>query len=393
MLELLRRYAFTHALLSNFAYFSIVATLVLALKSHGVAPEAIAFSAIGFTWAYRGGRVVLAPLLDRSSISVTLVTGCLCAAVSLVVAATATGPSVVVAAVMGFGIGMSVNALATKQLVARVSDTLVERERVFSIYNVVVNAAATLAPLLAILLLETGGTRALWLLLAVFYAAIGLAAGGVFRRDARPASATAVPAYRRLLGIAQVRRLLVLNAFGWFFCGLLVSVIPLYASALSDGSGAFKWLLVLNAALIVLLQVPFTLLLERSPTMIRSRVIPLSLTVFAAAFLVLAAWGTQSGLVLFVIVFTTAEMLFLPSLESQFAGAVPGDARASAYSLLALSCAAGESAGAFLAITGYTALGQGASVAALWLGFVVLAVAFSAAALRLGQRAMTGAPT
>lgn len=372
--------AVLHYALTGVGYFGLMAVLVVALRRQGLHAGEIAVCAAVFSISSKVAKIPLAVVLDRLSAPAALLLGCAVAGLSLAVLPSAAGLPVTAATLAVTGLGASMNALASKQLAARASDAAASRATVFAVINVAVNVASAVAAPLALLVLDGGRLQLLFALLGAAYLLAGLVTYGLLRgADWPPPSRQGWGVYQDVLRTPRLPQLLLVNASGWFLYAQLFNALPLYLTE-SLGAGAELGLLfTTNALLIVLLQVPVGRFLERVTGGVPHVMLVVSTALFAVAFLLGGLGSGLAPVVALVVVFSLAEMAFVPTVDVALLETIQSRHRAAGYSVLSVATALGEAGGAAAGLTVFAWLHARGSDRVFW--FVVCGAAVLATLL------------
>jgi MFS transporter, DHA1 family, multidrug resistance protein len=381
------RLATSHYFLAGFGYIALLSTLVLSLQAKGFDPTTLSVLFTLFTAANRLAKLPLAPWLDPLPPTRAIGLGCATVAVS-VAALAATIDVFAVAGLLALcAVGTSINALASKQLAAAVVDIGAPRLELFSRLSAVGNFAAAISAPVATWLLQTSGTNALALLIAMSYTVTGVVTAWRGSRLVSDYGAQRTVSYfgrvRAVITQPGLIRFLIVNAMGWSLYYQLFSVLPLLVSSQTETAPLMGLLLTVNTMMVAVLQVNVSRFTERR-LLTETRLIALGYGVFAAGFFSLVFGTSLATLLVFIVLVTVAEMLFVPAVDAAFVSLIAGGNRAVGFALLSMSTAIGESAGALIGINAYTATVKDAP-AAYWLGLTGVAAIFAATAHRMGQ--------
>ncbi|KPC52719.1 MFS transporter [Amantichitinum ursilacus] len=368
-----------HYFMANFGYFGLLSSLVVMLTAKGLQASQVALLMALFTFANKVAKIPLAPWLDGSPAPRSVLTGCVIAAVGLATLGQVQQLPLMALALMLAGVGISINNLASKQLGAAVSDSMQSRARLFSVINVAVNVASAVAAPLALYLVDRKQYGWVAAGIAATYVLAGVLTWLRLHRVAavmQKAGSSNWRTYRNLLQRPGLRAFLLINAFGWFLYGQLFNTLALYVSSALDSASKLGWLYSLNAVLIVTLQLPLTHIAERWQGGRPMRQVTLAFTVFMLAFI--AAWAVPGypGAVVFVVLFTLAEMLFIPSVDVLLLGLIGQESRAVAYSILSISTAVGESLGGGFGVTTWRWMSNHNHMSEFWLLVAGMALVF-----------------
>lgn len=386
------RYIVGHYFMTNLGYFGLLSTLVVMLSAASFDAAQIAMLVMVFTLTTKVAKIPLAPWLDKMPLTHSVLIGCGMATLGFTALYMAQGLYVTACALALAGTGISINALASKQLGAAASDVLESRARLFAIINVGINVASAIAAPLALSLAEHGMHRSIPCVIAVIYGVAGLTTALNFSRlGLKPAvgGAASLRAYVDMLQRPGLRSFLMINFFGWLLYGQLFNSLALYVSETLAAPGKLGWLYTLNAVLVIGLQLTVTHLTGRWTKGHQLSTVFLSYATFTIAFVVLALVPGYGGAIVFVVFFTLAEMMFVPSVDVLLLGLIGKENRAVGYSVLSISTAAGESVGGGIGLAAYRWMANHGSGEEFWLGLAGLSLVFVAATWLL-QRSSSG---
>lgn len=373
-------YVVTHYLLTYLGYYGLMSTLVVTLSAAAFEGHEIALLVMVFAFTNKVANIPLAPWLERVPAASSVLLGCVMAAAGFVCLRFADGMALTATSLALAGVGISINALASKQLAAAASDLTENRARLFSLVAIAVNIAAAVAAPLALLFVEREQQGyVLWATAAVYATAgvvtfLNRAVLPVAPLEAGASSLRAFPAVLRLPGL---RAFLVINFFYWMLYGQLFNVLAVYVSGTLDSPGELGWLFTLNALLVVCLQLGVTRLAERWTKGRRLVTIVLAYGVFVVSFMTPYLLPGYVGAVIFVMLFTLGEMMFVPSADVVFVTLIGQRSRAVGYSLFAISTALGEAIGGGAGVATYRWLSDHGHGQEFWLMAAGLALAFT----------------
>lgn len=378
-----------HYLMTNLGLFGLMSTLAVSLTAARFSAAQTGFLVLLFTIITKGGKVFLARWLDRLRPASGILAGCVTAAAGFVLMSLTRGMVPTAAALALAAMGISVNGLASKQLAADASDQAASRARLFSMVNIAVNiASATAAPLalffanrhqagyvmagVAVIYLTAGVTT------YVSYSAVRHAPGGTGegQRSGR---------YRTVLALPGMRPYLLINFLGWLCYGQLFNALAIYVSSVLGNGNMLGWLYTLNALLIVAVQLPVTRQLERAVKGRQSVSAVSAYVAFALSFLMIYLVPGYPGAVLGVVLFTFAEMMFVPSMDVFLLSLIGGHSRAIGYGLFAIADALGEGVGGGIGVAVYRWLVGGGHQGVFWLTTAMISAAAAILTYGLGS--------
>jgi MFS family permease len=358
---------------------------VVALSAAGFDAGRIAILVVVFTLTNKVAKIPLAPWLDRFSPAASVLLGCAMAAAGFAGLHLAglhlAGSLPATAACLSLaGVGIAVNALASKQLAAAASDQAAVRARVFSLINVGINIASAVAAPVALFFAARHQHGVVLLAIAAFYTVAGVATYLNFSRlrlERHTAPVTSWRAYTHMLRLPGLGAFLLVNLFGWFLYGQLFNTLALYVSKTLAAPGMLGWLYTLNALMVVFLQLGLTRVTVRLSGGRTIVTVAVGYVTFGAAFLAPFLLPGYGGAVVFVVVFTLAEMMFVPNMDVLLLDLIGQRNRAVGYSILSISTALGEATGGGAGVAGYRWLADHGYSNAFWLIAALLAVVFT----------------
>jgi MFS family permease len=375
------RYIVGHYFMTNLGYFGLLSTLVVTLNAASFDAARIAVLIMIFTLTTKIAKIPLAPWLDRMAAATSVLIGCTMATLGFFVLYSSDGLYLTAAALALAGTGISINALASKQLAAAASDVLENRARLFSVINIGINVASAVAAPLALSLAGRGLHGYVLLGIAAAYSTAGVATFLNFSRLGLKRPHTGVPslrAYIDMLRIPGLQSFMLINFFGWLLYGQLFNVLALHVSKTLNAPGKLGWLYTLNAMLVVFLQLPVTHLAGSWNSGRQMQTVRLAYLTFTLAFVVPFLVPGYAGAATFVLLFTLAEMMFVPSVDVLLLALIGQESRAVGYSVLSISTALGESIGGGMGVAAYRWLTDHGHGDEFWLGMAGLSLAFMA---------------
>lgn len=379
-----------HYFMASVGYFGLLSTLVVILNAESYRADQIALLVTVFTFANKVAKIPLAPWLDRLPPARSVLLGCAMASAGIAVLPFGQRIWATAVALLIAGIGMSINSLAVKQLAASASDAGKNRVRMFSLINIAVNVASAVAAPVALFI---AGQRQYQLVswgVALIYLIAGAVTSFNFsasrdkaeRKPVTPSSGS----YLRIVRLRGMQHLLLINFFGWLLYGQLFNVLALHVSSTLHQASGLGLLYSLNALLVVFLQLPITSLSERLQSDRPLRAVHASYLLFSLAFL--AAWCVPgyAGATAFVVIFTIAEMTFIPRMDVLLLDLIGNESRAVSYGVLSISTALGESAGGGLGLIAYRWLGGVGHQRLFWLAGAATALCFVMVSIGIARR-------
>ncbi|WP_255949821.1 MFS transporter [Streptomyces odontomachi] len=347
---------FLNYLLSNFGYYTMVPVLPLLLAAgHNDTPWFVGVALFALTFCARASCLLLGKVLHRSSIRLMASGGLLAAAVGFGLLTVAPGKVFVLGCLVLAGTGVSVNTLTARTYIAVTLPSKSVRSIAFSIIQVAVNIAAALGPIAANLLFSSSARSLVVVPVAALYA---LGAVGVFltvQPGVRPSDhGTREPrlwtAVRDAVTNPEVRRVTCITAAGWFLYGQLFSALTLHIGEMTSAPLLRSSLFTANAVLVLVVQVPVSMLASRK---LEKGLTPVwflraGIVIFASAFALMAGLGSALwGVYAAVAAFSVAETFFTPFTGVAFAEISADRPAVEAFNLLQLAMAVGEPLGSF----------------------------------------------
>ncbi|WP_373428667.1 MFS transporter [Streptomyces sp. B1I3] len=344
-------------LLSHLGYFALLPVLPLLVPrlDPGAGAWSVGFALLALTFAVRGGSLFCGGVLHRAPVRGAMVTGLLLAAAGFGALPLVPGVWAIVACLVVAGFGISVNALTARAYVAVSLPGAADRSTVFSAIQVAVNVSAALGPVIANLLFGSSRHGVLLGLVGALYAVAAVAVTLTVPSGLRLSDGDARPPLR--LGLLKavvtdpaIRRVSLLAGVGSLLYAQFFSALALQIAGLTQSTALRSGFFTLNAVLVVALQIPVTLWMNRGlehhagPV----RYLRIGLVVFAVAFALLGADST--GLITVFValaVFSLAETVFTPTVSTAFAGLDGDRPIVEVFNLRQVATAGGESLGSF----------------------------------------------
>jgi MFS transporter, DHA1 family, multidrug resistance protein len=372
------RYITFHYFMTNIGLFGLLSTLAVSLTAANFNGAQTGFLIIVFTITNKTAKIPLARWLDKISIPSSVLIGCLTAAAGFVVLRIVSGMALTAVALTLAGLGVSVNALASKQLAADASDRAKSRARVFSLINIAVNVASAAAAPAALFFVDRHHYGYVLTGVAAIYCTAGVTTFLNYSRK-RPerrarASLATLAGYRTVLGLPGMRSFLLINFLGWFCYGQLFNSLALYVSSTLRSPDKLGWLYTLNALLIVVAQLGVTRLAEWRTKGRPTITAVAAYTTFTLSFITIYLVPGYLGAVMAVIVFTLAEMMFVPTMDVLLLGVLGQESRAIGYAMFSLGDALGEGVGGGVGVAFYRWLSSSGYGQGFWLIAAALAL-------------------
>jgi DHA1 family multidrug resistance protein-like MFS transporter len=344
-------------LLSHLGFFTVLPVLPLLILrlSPDASPWFIGAALFSFNFAVRGASLFCSRLLHRVAVRRAMAAGLLMAAAGFALLPVAPGRLGIAACLVLAGTGISTNGLMARVYIAMSVPGAAERNAMFSAVQVAVNVAAALGPIVANVLLGRDFDTYLLLSVAAMYLLAAAAVAVLVPGGVRPDEGAVRPPLR--LGLLRaivadpaVRRVSAVTAVGGFLYAQFFTAIALHLAQVTHSVGWRASVFTANAVLVVVLQIPVSAYAARRITAGSS---PLTLLlvgvgVFAAAFAVMTAGGAAlPGVFAAVAVFSLAETLFTPMVNTAFSE-IRGDRPVvEVFNLRQIAATVGESTGAF----------------------------------------------
>jgi MFS family permease len=370
-----------HYLLTNLGLFGLLSTLAVWLTASGYRADTTGALVTVFTITNKVAKVPLARWLDRLAPRAAVLLGCATAAAGFLVLAASHHLATTTAALVLAGLGISVNALASKQLAAEASDLADSRARLFSRVNIAVNVASAVAAPGALYLVHRNRHVEVMIAIAVVYLVAGVVTflnnAGLPARARTDSTTSSLAAYLSVLRLPGIPAFLLVNMLGWFCYGQLFNALAVHVTDALRAGGRLGWLYTLNALFIVGAQVVVTHRAERASRGRPAQVVVVAYGAFGLAFALLAIVPGYLGAVAAVVVFTIGEMLFVPTMDVVLLGLLGGRSRAIGYGAFSLSNALGEAVGGGVGVATYRLLAAHGHERLFWFAVTVVAL-FSA---------------
>lgn len=265
------------------------------------------------------------------------------------------------------GFGVSAHFLYSRVLVAEVVRDDIGRNRVFSLLQIAVNAAAALGPFIANALYSPAEPHKLMGVVALCYVAAAVVMLPGLPRGARPPETSGRwpvgwQVLRQVATTPAIRRTVVVSVLGTFVYAQFYSAFAFYVAQRFDSAALRSFLLAGPAFWIVLLQTGVTAVISR---LMKGGATPFAVLgganlLFAGSMLTLGSGLEPAmGAVLAVLVFSVAEMAFGPMVSTAYAG-LPIGSSLEAFNLRQVCWSFGEALGALSGGALFVALhGQG----------------------------------
>jgi MFS family permease len=158
--------------------------------------------------------------------------------------------------------------------------------------------------------------------------------------------------------------------------GQLFNAVALYVSSVLAAPSKLGWLYTLNALLVVLLQLPVTNLAQHWSNGRQLHIVQFSYATFTLSFIMPLIIPGYMGAVVLVLLFTLAEMMFVPSVDVLLLSLIGKENRAVGYSVLSVSTAVGELVGGGMGVAIYRWMADHGYPNGFWLAIAGLSLIF-----------------
>lgn len=323
-----------------------------------------------------GLSIVGGLLSDRYGAKRLLVSGLFIRAMAFLCLAYFTGPVPIIIGTLLLGLGSSLFIPASKSMLVWLTKEN-QRLRAFSYRDIAVNFGTAVGPLIGLILPFNNFSGVSFSLAFVF---VGL--GFAFALFNFTSGEAAFASRSREFSWSVFWKPYVLSLMGamtafFVFYSQLEFSMPVFSSSLDAKNGPFAVFLV-NSVIVIVFQALLIRFLETNST---RKVLLLGFSCFGLAFLsMIAIPNSVTGLIVCAVLFSFAEILVAPKIESELSNAVP--VRLSGTTMGVMGVAQGVGAtlgnymGAHLSFTsGYFLFGN--EVSALWLILGVVAFGVS----------------
>lgn len=378
-----------HYFMTNMGLFGLLSTLAVSLTAAHFSAAQTGSLVLVFTMTNKMGKIPLARWLDKLPPATAVLVGCLAAATGFVALRSLSGIALTAAALAVAGLGVSVNGLASKQLAADASDQAGSRARLFSMVNIAVNIASATAAPVALFFVNRHHHDYVMTGVAIIYCTAGVTTylnySSLRRTLGDRAPQDRLNSYRAVLRLPGMRSYLLINFLGWLCYGQLFNALAIYVASTLKAAGSLGWLYTLNALLIVAAQLAVTRLMGRWGRERQAVIAVVAYATFAISFLAIYLISGYLGAVTGVIVFTLAEMMFVPTMDVFLLGLLGHHSRAVGYGIFSIGNALGEGVGGGVGVAVYRWLASSGDGSDFWL--VTTMIAATAAILTYGLRA------
>lgn len=308
-----------------------------------------------FNFALRGASLFISSLLHRIPVRRAMVSGLLLAGIGFALVPYVPDSAGTVGCLLVAGAGISANGLVARVYVAMTMSGSAERNTVFSAVQVAVNVSAAVGPIIAYVLFGMGlqnvmmaGVGALYGLDALFV--LASVPGGLRPDSGGIREPLRLGLLRVVVRDREVRRTSIITCAGSFLYGQFFSAVSLHVAAITTVTAIRAGVFTANAVVVVVAQAFTTMLttarLNRGIS--ANRILAFGVLVFAVSFVVLGSGGSSVAMLFVgVVVFSLAETVFTPLVNTAFA-AIPGDRPlVELFNLRQIAVTLGEATGSF----------------------------------------------
>lgn len=244
---------------------------------------------------------------------------------------------------------------------------------VFALRNTVVSLGSAVGPILGGLLYSKSIFWVFMLTaLAHFLFLLMLWLGGPKQIQAEKKPRMAV-LFASAIKSRQMRTIVLLNAIFWFVYSQFNLTIPLYLDRNFHAADMNGILFTLNGIVVILFQYPTTLILSRRLS--DRRILLLSFLLMAGAYLFIGNVPTLAAMFLFVLLFSTSEVLAAPTINNLVSEHATTQMLATYYGFIDIGWAAGATLGNLLGGLFFGWAANGAHYAWLWDAYALLCLA------------------
>ncbi|MCJ1677465.1 MFS transporter [Streptomyces sp. APSN-46.1] len=348
-------------------------------REQHLSPVVVAMAITVKFWSQQGLSMLGGWIADRVGPVRAMSGGLLVRAVSYLLLLSASGPVQVVTACALLGLGGAIYVPASKAALVRLLGTGDQLRTVFALRSTANNVGCAVGPLAGSLLLLVADPRigfvvtsAIYMALAVVFLRLRSLADAEEPTDAD--SKAAADADGAAAAVDRRKLAWVLGcAFAFGFCYIqLEYALPVFTGSVQSSS-LVGVLFTVNAIAVVLLQVPLNQYTSKitSSALVICGALLIMTTSFAAASL-----GSVGGLVVSVLLFSAAEVLIDPRIDSEMANTVPAHRRGMAFGFIGTAMALGG--GCANALAAWLSTDDGAPERQFWLLLVAVSAAFAA---------------
>lgn len=342
-------------LIIHFGYFSTLPIFAILLTQKDYTVDQVAIAAFVFIAALRSGRFFLGPFLDGIQPKTIIITGVFFAGFSFLLIGFVNSYPLLLLCLCLIGLGQSANGLAGKSVLSTLGSRDGNALHYFSTLNVFVNISAVFGPLFGTYLLTNGYQDHVFQITGAFYVFTGIIILFLFRKvdisESQAAGFSFFKRYKTVLTDRKYVQFLFVNAVGWFCYAQLFMALPYFVSLRYGLENKMGLLYALNAVLIIAFQMIVSSLIKKYlPAGKENTLLLFAYMLFGLSFLSATAYPSFYVLFGTVILFTLAEMIFTPSVDTIVSNLAKSDQRMTYFSFLGLSTAIGEGLGSFVGL-------------------------------------------
>lgn len=371
--------------LSQSSYFAVmpVFPLLLTMKLGSEQQHFVAWAISALTLMTRGGTFFVASLLHRLSVRACVRIALALIAVSYAVVAVTSNPWILILALAAAGLGFSVNGTGVRSFVVLATSDAASQNRGFAVIQIVANCAAALGPILGNLVLDRGlydhfllGVSAIFLVAAVSAPMAAPPELMLNEGSLRPPMGLGI--LRELVNDPKVRQITLAATSGSILMGQFFSSFSLVFSNVTTSPLLRALFYSLNGALVVIVQIPVSMIVERK---LRAGTSEQKILVAGVCILGVAMpfFSTKSGpigvmiVACGVVIFSFGETVFTPILNVSFANVTEGRPVVEAMNMRQLTSAVGETLGVWIGLSVYTTLVSHRLSLIYWCGLAAVA--------------------
>ncbi|MGC4857075.1 MFS transporter [Micromonospora sp. DT4] len=299
------------------------------------------------TLVMRFGRVLVAPFMGSTSVRNVTQLSLLGIGLGYLLLSFAHSVAVAWIAVTLIGTGYGGAVLAIKVLMVGEQPSGVLRR--LGLLATALNVGAAVGPLVSGLIQASYGADINFLQLGLLSIAGAALTSLLPSARTQVATTSARPTVRRLTD-PEVSYPLLLLVFAFALYAQLYATVPLLVHARLDSGWVLGAVFVVNAVVVIALQVPASSLAARLDA-VRRYGPAIGLVCFAASFAVLAYAHTGAVVLGAVAIASIAECLVLPIVEADLSALFGSGALVAAFTLSALAMGVGESIGSYLGVS------------------------------------------
>lgn len=342
-------------LISFFSIIPILAVLLTKIKGYSVAE--VATATFVFTVSHKGGKFLIGPLLDKIHPKTCLIFGVLTSGVSFITVGLTDSYSMLIIFLIFGGLGLSVNSLSIKTSVSYIGRSDGNDYLYFSFLNIFVNIGSAIGPLIGSYFLSQNIAHYLFftsgflftLSSCMFFLLIKKKDIAKNRGNAKRTAL--LGGYKFVLKDRRYITFLFVNMVGWFFYAQLFVSFSYYVSVRYNMEKFLGIMYTLNGLLIIFAQLPVSsFILHKMQKYNDYCRFSLSYLIFSLSFLSIALFDHFYLLIISIVLFTLAEIIFTPSVDYLVSSIADDRYRNTYFSILGLSVAIGEGSGNYIGL-------------------------------------------